>query len=68
MPAWSNISCAQWMGRLRAPKAPASMIGVRPAISSSGTRSRAALASMLMVLAVPTLTCTITACGSPVTR
>ena len=68
MPAWSNISCAQWIGRLRAPNAPASMIGERPAISSSGTRSRAALASRLMVLAVPTLTCTITACGAPVIR
>src|SRR5262249_10423582 len=44
------------------------MMGERPAISSSGTRSRAALASRLMVFAVPTLTCTITACGCPVAR
>ena len=35
------------------------MIGERPAISSSGTRSRAALASRLIVFAVPTLTCTM---------
>src|SRR5262245_40241189 len=67
MPAWSNISCAQWIERLRAPNAPASMIGERPAIRISGTRSRLALASMLTVLAVPTLTCTIKACGAPVT-
>src|SRR5262245_45163087 len=68
MPAWSNISWAQWMGRLRAPNAPCSRIGVRPAISRRGMRSRAALASRLMVLAVPTLTCTITACVRPVIR
>ena len=68
MPAWSNISCAQWIGRLREPNAPCSVIGERPAMSSRGTRSRAALASRLMALAVPTLTCTITACGDPVIR
>ena len=31
MPAWSNISCAQWIWRLRVPKLPFSVIGVRPA-------------------------------------
>ena len=56
MPAWSNISCAQWIERLRAPNAPCSRNGERPAIKSSGMRSRLASASMLTVLAVPTLT------------
>ena len=40
MPAWSNISCAQWIGRLREPNVPFSVIGVRPAARISGTRSR----------------------------
>jgi hypothetical protein len=68
MPAWSNISCAQWIGRLREPKLPVSVTGVRPAASSRGTRSRARLIRLLMVLAVPTLTWTMTACGRPVIR
>ncbi len=68
MPAWSNISCAQWMGREREPNSPFSVIGVRPAQSSRGMRSRARLVRLLMVLAVPTLTWTITACGRPFMR
>ena len=68
IPAWSNISCAQWIGRLREPNMPDSVIGVRPAISRIGAWSRLALAAPLTMLAVPTLTCTITACGLPVAR
>jgi hypothetical protein len=68
MPAWSNISCAQWIGREREPNSPFSVIGVRPAQSTSGTRSRDRLVMLLIVLAVPTLTCTITACGRPFIR
>jgi hypothetical protein len=67
MPAWSNISCAQWIWPLREPKSPFSVRGVRPAISITGTCSRRASMRALMVLAVPTLTCTITACGRPLT-
>ena len=47
---------------------PFSVIGVRPAMSISGTRSRDRLIRLLMVLAVPTVVCTITACGRPVIR
>ena len=68
MPAWSNISWPHWMGRLREPKTPFSVIGVRPAASNSGTRSRDRLMRLLRVLAVPTVVCTITACGLPVMR
>ena len=67
MPAWSYISCAQWMCALREPSAPVSVNGVRPEVSSTGTRSRLASISMLIALAVPTLVCSITACGLPVT-
>ena len=40
--------------------------GVRPEVSSTGTRSRLASISMLIELAKPTLVCSITACGRPV--
>ena len=50
MPAWSNISCAQWIERLRAPKVPFSLIGVRPAARITGARSRLILVMLLMVL------------------
>ena len=53
---------------MREPNVPFSVIGVRPAARMSGTRSRDRLVRLLMVLAVPTLTCTITACGRPVIR
>ena len=56
MPAWSNISCAQWIGREREPNWPCSVIGVRPAARINGTRSRDMLVMLLMVLPVPTLT------------
>ena len=68
MPAWSNSSCAQWMLMSRAPSAPSSRIGERPAVTSIGTRSRAALATAHTAFAVPTLTCNISACGRPETR
>jgi hypothetical protein len=35
--------------------------GVRPEVSSIGTRSREALISMLIAFAVPTFVCSITA-------
>ena len=66
MPAWSYISCAHWICALREPSAPVSVNGVRPEVSSTGTRSREALISMLIEFAVPTLVCSITACGLPV--
>jgi hypothetical protein len=66
MPAWSNISWPQWIWREREPKLPPSVIGVRPAARISGTRSRERLIRLLIVFPVPTLTCTITACGRPV--
>jgi hypothetical protein len=50
MPAWSNISWPQWIGREREPNAPCSVIGVRPAARISGTRSRARLIRLLIVL------------------
>ena len=68
MPAWSNISWVQWMSRLRWPSKPSSLVGVRPAVNSTGTWPRAALSKPFMPLAVPTLTWTMTACGLPVTR
>ena len=68
MPAWSNISWPQWIWREREPNEPFSVIGVRPAARISGTRSRDRLTRLLIVLPVPTLTCTITACGRPVIR
>jgi len=40
---------------------PASVIGVRPAVSSMAMFSRAAFIAAQAMLAVPTLTCTITA-------
>jgi hypothetical protein len=40
---------------------------VRPAASSIGVLSRAAFISAQIVFAVPTLTCTMTAAGSPAT-
>ena len=43
------------------------MIGVRPAVNSTGTCVREALMMAPMPFAVPTVTCTITACGRPVT-
>ena len=68
MPAWSNISCAQWMFKLRLAADPFSNQGVRPAANSRGMFSRAALIRPHNALAVPTLTCTITACAVPVTK
>ena len=55
------------MCALREPDAPPSVNGVRPEVSSKGMRSRLASISMLMEFAVPTLVCSITACGLPVT-
>mgnify|MGYP000323570189 CR=1 FL=1 len=65
--AWSNISCVQWMCRLRAPNTSFSLIGVRPAANSTGTCARAAFSTPHTALAVPTLTWTITACMRRVT-
>ena len=56
------------MGRLREAMLPVSVSGVRPAASSTGMLSRAALMMPLMALAVPTVTCTITAAGLPAMR
>ena len=47
---------------------PHSVSGLRPAVKIIGTWSRAASASALMPLAVPTLTWNITICGRPVIR
>ena len=55
------------MGRSRLPTAPASVMGFRPAVKSIGTFERAAFMMPPSALAVPTITCTITACGRPVT-
>jgi hypothetical protein len=52
---------------LRPPSMPVSVSGVRPAVSSMGTLAWAALSSPQIVLAVPTLTWTITACALPLT-
>ena len=68
MPPWSNDSWPQWIERLREAMWPVSVIGVRPAASSSGTLSRAAFIKPQIVLAVPTVTCTITAAGLPQVR
>ena len=46
---------------------PASVIGLRPAVKSIGTPTREALMIPASALAAPTMTCTITACGRPVT-
>ena len=67
MPPWSKFSCAQWIGTLREPAWPLSRMGVRPAASMTGTLSREAAIMAQIVLAVPTLTCTITQLASPVT-
>jgi len=53
---------------LREAMLPVSVSGVRPAASSSGTLSRAALMRPLIALAVPTVTCTMTAAGLPAMR
>ena len=68
MPPWSNDSWPQWIERLREAAWPVSVIGVRPAASSSGTLSRAAFIRPQIVFAVPTVTCTITAAGLPQVR
>ena len=68
MPPWSKASWPQWIGRLREAMLPASVSGVRPAASSTGMLSRAALMMPLMALAVPTVTCTMTAAGLPAMR
>src|ERR1700687_1522766 len=68
MPAWANIFFPQGIGREREPNEPFSVTGVLPAARISGTRSRDRFMRLLMVLAVPTLTCTITACGRPFMR
>ena len=47
---------------------PVSVIGVRPAASRTGMLSRAALMMPFIALAVPTVTCTITAAGFPAMR
>ena len=67
MPAWSNASCAQWIGRSRLPASPASVIGLRPAEKSMGMFERAALITPPAALAAPTMTWTITAWARPVT-
>ena len=48
---------------LRDAGCPFSMYGVRPAATISGTRSRNAFVNAQTALAVPTFTCSITACG-----
>ena len=68
MPPWSNASWPQWIGRLRDAMLPVSVSGVRPAASRTGMLSRAAFMMPLMALAVPTVTCTITAAGLPEIR
>ena len=65
MPAWSNISWPQWIALSRAPSAPCSNSGVRPAVKNIGTCERAAFIRPHTALAAPTLTCSITACGRP---
>jgi hypothetical protein len=55
------------MCRLREPGIPASVIGVRPAVTSIGTLARAAFMIPPSALAVPTITWTMTTCGRPVT-
>ena len=52
---------------LRDVGSPRSVMAVRPASSSIGTRARAALMTPPRALAVPGNVCTITAWGSPVT-
>ena len=47
--------------------APDSVIGVRPAVKRIGTFWREALMRPFSEFAVPTPTCTIIACGRPVT-
>ena len=63
MPAWSNMSWAQWMFSERLALEPCSNQGVRPAAMSIGMFSREALIRPHNALAVPTLTWTMTACG-----
>ena len=67
MPAWSNISCAQWMWTLRAPDGPFSVMSCGREVSSTGTRSRLASTRPFIPFARPTLVCSITACGRPLT-
>ncbi|MND01603.1 hypothetical protein D3C83_206600 [compost metagenome] len=55
------------MGAERDAMCPLCVCGVRPAISSNGTLSRAAFISAQTVLPVPTVTWTITAAGLPAT-
>jgi len=68
MPPWSKASWPQWIERLREPTWPVSVSGVRPAASSTGTPSRAAFMSPQIELAVPTVTCTISAASLPEVR
>ena len=51
----------------RAGTAPDSVIGVRPAVKRIGTFWREALMRPFSEFAVPTPTCTIIACGRPLT-
>ena len=67
MAPWSNDSWAHWICRLRLPAQPRSVMGLRPAVKSIGTLDRAAFMMPPSALAAPTMTCTITACGRPVT-
>jgi len=53
------------MCRSREPGNPSSVIGVRPAVISTGTFARAAEIMPVDAFAVPTLTWTITAAGRP---
>ena len=53
---------------MRAPVRSNSVIGVRPASMNSGMFSLAALMRPIALLARPTLTWTMTACGLPVAR
>ncbi len=66
MPAWSNDSCAQWIGRSRLPASPDSVIGLRPAEKSMGMFERAALITPPAALPAPTMTWTMTTWGRPV--
>ena len=68
MPPWSKLSWPQCMLALREPLLPFSVCGVWPAMNSTGTLSREAFISPHRALAVPTVTCTMTAAGLPVMR
>jgi hypothetical protein len=67
-PPWSNISWPQWIERLREAWWPVSVSGVRPEPSRIGALSRDAFMIPQIAFAVPTVTCTMTTAGLPLTR